>query len=150
MHNLKYRGKKQVGLYLGEKFGKELLKSDLFKTVQVIIPVPMHPKKQQKRGYNQSTLIAEGMALAMNAEVQIDNLIKVLNTTSQTKKSRYKRWENVKNVFQVRNEALLKNKHLLIVDDVITTGATIEACAHRLERIEGVTISVASLAYAQV
>ncbi len=150
MHNLKYRGKKQVGIYLGKKFGTELLQSDFFKTVQVIIPVPMHPKKQQKRGYNQSALIADGMALSMNAEVQNNNLVKVLNTTSQTKKSRYKRWENVKDVFQVRNEALLKNKHILIVDDVITTGATIEACAQRLSEIEGVTISVASLAYAQV
>ncbi len=135
---------------MGKKFGTELLQSDLFKTVQVIIPVPMHPKKQQKRGYNQSALIAEGMALAMNADVQNNNLVKVLNTTSQTKKSRYKRWENVKDVFQVRNEALLKNKHILIVDDVITTGATLEACAQRLAKIEGVTISVASLAYAQV
>ena len=150
MHNLKYRGKKQVGIYLGNKFGKELKKSELYNTVQVVIPVPMHPKKQQKRGYNQSDLIAEGIALAMNAEIQVDNLVKVHNTTSQTKKSRYKRWENVKDVFQVRNEALLQNKHILIVDDVITTGATIEACAHRLSSIKGITISVASLAYAQV
>lgn len=150
MHNLKYRGKKQVGIFLGKKFGTELMKSDLFKTVQVIIPVPMHPKKQHKRGYNQSALIAEGMALAMTAEVQIDNLVKVLNTASQTKKSRYKRWENVKNVFQVRNEKLLENKHILIVDDVITTGATIEACAGRLAKVKGATISVAALAYAQV
>jgi len=150
MHNLKYRGKKQVGIYLGKQFGKELLKSDFYKSVQVVIPVPMHPKKQQKRGYNQSDLIAEGIALAMNAELQTNNLVKVLNTSSQTKKSRYKRWENVKDVFQVRDEVLLKNKHVLLVDDVITTGATIEACAHRLANIEGVTISVASLAYAQV
>jgi ComF family protein len=150
MHNLKYRGKKQVGIYLGKQFGKELLKSDFYKSVQVVIPVPMHPKKQQKRGYNQSDLIAEGIALAMNAELQTNNLVKVLNTSSQTKKSRYKRWENVKDVFQVRDEVLLKNKHVLLVDDVITTGATIEACAHRLANIEGVTISAASLAYAQV
>lgn len=150
MHNLKYRGKKQVGIYLGKKFGKDLKKSQLYNTVQVVIPVPMHPKKKQKRGYNQSDLIAEGIALAMNAEIQVDNLVKVHNTTSQTKKSRYKRWENVKDVFQVRNEALLQNKHILIVDDVITTGATIEACAHRLSSIKGITISVASLAYAQV
>ncbi len=150
MHNLKYRGKKQVGIYLGNKFGKELKKSELYNTVQVVIPVPMHPKKQQKRGYNQSDLIAEGIALAMNAEIQVDNLVKVHNTTSQTKKSRYKRWKNVKHLFQVRNEALLQNKHILIVDDVITTGATIEACAHRLSSIKGITISVASLAYAQV
>jgi ComF family protein len=150
MHNLKYRGKKQVGIYLGKQFGKELLKSDFYQSVQVVIPVPMHPKKQQKRGYNQSDLIAEGIAMAMNAELQTNNLVKVLNTSSQTKKSRYKRWENVKDVFQVRDEVLLKNKHVLLVDDVITTGATIEACAHRLANIEGVTISVASLAYAQV
>lgn len=149
MHNLKYRGKKQVGIYLGKLYGKELKKSDLFNTIQVVVPVPMHPKKQQKRGYNQSALIAEGLAAAMNAEVQIDNLIKVSNTSSQTKKSRYNRWQNVKDVFQINDETLLEDKHILLVDDVITTGATIEACAQQLVKIKGVTVSVASLAYAQ-
>ena len=152
MHNLKYRGKKSVGIYLGKLFGNDLKKSDLFKDVEVVIPVPMHPAKQRKRGYNQSALIAEGIAEAMGIEVQTDNLIKTTNTASQTKKSRYNRWQNVKDVFQINNEKALEGKHILLVDDVITTGATIEACAQRLVSLNNasVAVSVASLAYAQV
>jgi len=148
MHGLKYRGKKQIGIYLGKLFGNELKKSALFNDVEVVIPVPMHPKKQQKRGYNQSALIAEGIAFSMKAELQKNNLVKVVNTSSQTKKSRYGRWDNVKDVFSVNNALLLENKHILLVDDVITTGATIEACARQLHTIPGVKISVASLAHA--
>jgi len=151
MHNLKYRGKKQVGIYLGKLFGNELKKSALFKTVEVIVPVPMHPVKQHKRGYNQSALIAQGIAESMGVMIQIDNLIKTENTASQTKKSRYHRWQNVKGVFQIMDEKALENKHILLVDDVITTGATIESCAQLLGSLKnGSSVSVASLAYAQV
>lgn len=151
MHNLKYRGKKQVGIYLGKLYGNELKKSNLFKTVEVVMPVPMHPVKQHKRGYNQSALIAQGIAESMGAVVQIDNLIKTENTASQTKKSRYHRWQNVKDVFQIRDEKALENKHILLVDDVITTGATIESCARLLVSLKNhSSVSVASLAYAQV
>ena len=111
MHNLKYRGKKRVGLYLGKLFGHDLKKSELFKTVEVVIPVPMHPAKQHKRGFNQSALIAQGIADSMNVEVQTDNLIKTINTSSQTKKSRYNRWQNVKDVFQVVDKKSLEGKH---------------------------------------
>jgi len=150
MHNLKYRGKKRVGLYLGKLYGNDLKKSELFKTVEVVIPVPMHPVKQHKRGFNQSALIAQGIAESMSIEVQTDNLIKTINTSSQTKKSRYNRWKNVKDVFQIKDEKSLEDKHILLVDDVITTGATIEACAQRLTNVSGTKVSVASLAYAQV
>ena len=148
MHNLKYRGKKQVGIYLGKLFGRELKKSELFNTVEVIIPVPMHPRKQQKRGYNQSALIAEGIAYSLKTELQTNNLVKVVNTSSQTRKSRYSRWNNVKDVFRIKDEDSLKNKHILLVDDVITTGATIEACARQLLTVSGVKVSVVSLAHA--
>ena len=150
MHNLKYRGKKRVGLYLGKLFGHDLKKSELFKTVEVVIPVPMHPAKQHKRGFNQSALIAQGIADSMNVEVQTDNLIKTINTSSQTKKSRYNRWQNVKDVFQVVDKKSLEGKHILLVDDVITTGATIESCAQLLVSLNNVSVSVVSLAYAQV
>ncbi len=149
MHNLKYRGKKEVGLFLGELMGRELMKSELFNTAKVIIPVPIHPKKKLKRGYNQSDLIAEGMAKSMKIEVQKDNLVKTVNTESQTKKSRYERWLNVSEAFQIKNPELLKSKHIILVDDVITTGATIEACANVLKNVEGTKVSVISLAYAQ-
>ena len=148
MHNLKYRGKKEVGIYLGSLMGRELIKSKLFKDVDVVIPVPMHPKKKQKRGYNQSALIAEGVAGSMKIEYQTENLIKISNTESQTRKSRYDRWLNVNKVFSVRFPEQLENKHILLVDDVITTGATIEACVNILQKIHGVKVSVASLAYA--
>ena len=150
MHNLKYRGKKRVGLYLGKLYGNDLKKSELFKTVEVVLPVPMHPAKQHKRGFNQSALIAQGIAESMGIEIQIDNLIKTLNTASQTKKSRYNRWQNVKDVFQVKDKKMLEGKHILLVDDVITTGATIESCAQLLVSLDNVSVSVASLAYAQV
>jgi ComF family protein len=110
----------------------------------------MHPVKQHKRGFNQSALIAQGIAESMSIEVQTDNLIKTINTSSQTKKSRYNRWKNVKDVFQIKDEKSLEDKHILLVDDVITTGATIEACAQRLTNVSGTKVSVASLAYAQV
>ena len=149
MHNLKYRGKKDVGLFLGELMGRELRKSEFFNTAEVIIPVPVHPKKKLKRGYNQSDLIAEGLAKSMKIEIQKENLVKTINTESQTKKSRYERWLNVNSTFKVKNPELLKHKHIILVDDVITTGATIEACANVLKNIEGTKVSVISLAYAQ-
>ncbi len=149
MHGLKYRGKKEVGIYLGNLMGMELKKSDGFRDVDVVVPVPLHPKKKLKRGYNQSALIAEGIAKSMKIEYQTENLIKIAHTESQTHKSRYDRWLNVQKVFHVQYPGHLENKHILLVDDVITTGATIEACAHVLKAIKGTKVSVASLAYAQ-
>jgi ComF family protein len=149
MHNLKYRGRKDIGIFLGNLLGNELDKSPLFRNIDTVIPVPLHPIKQRKRGYNQSALIASGVSQAMKIELHLNNLVKVSNTASQTKKSRYERWKNVKNVFVITNEDALKHKHVLLVDDVITTGATIEASAQALKSVEGVSVSVASLAYAQ-
>jgi len=149
MHNLKYRGKKQIGPFMGELIGKELKKSKQYQTVDMVLPVPLHPDKLTKRGYNQSALIAKGIAQSMKIPVYTDLLIKTKNTESQTKKSRYERWQNVSRVFKLQNPSLIKNKHILLVDDVITTGATIEACAQVLLHEENVTVSVFSLAYAQ-
>lgn len=109
-------------------YGKELAATPLFKTVEVIIPVPMHPKKEKIRGYNQSEIIAIGLSQTMNATVDTKTLIKTAKTETQTKKSRFSRWENVKEVFDVRNFDHLSNKHVLLVDDVITTGSTLESC----------------------
>jgi ComF family protein len=129
-------------------YGKELEATPLFKTVEVIIPVPMHPKKEKMRGYNQSEIIATGLSQSMNAMVDTKTLIKTVKTETQTKKSRFSRWENVKEVFEIRNYEHLANKHVLLVDDVITTGSTLESCILNLSKVPGIKISVASVAYA--
>ena len=149
IHKLKYKGRKEIGLRMGELYGKELIKRRDFSDIDIIIPVPLHPSKQRKRGYNQSEMIAIGLGKSMNKFVDTQTLRRVKFTETQTKKSRFKRWENVKEIFQVNNPAGLDGKHLLIVDDVLTTGATIESCANAFANIPGVRISVVTLAYAK-
>lgn len=150
IHALKYKGKKETGVYLGKLFGLDLKNSPVFKNIDLVIPVPLHPKKLHKRGFNQSDTIAKGIGQALDIEVDREHLIRLVNTDSQTKKTRYNRWENVKNVFGVTDEERLKSKHILLVDDVLTTGATLEACASTLLDVEKIKVSVATLAYAQV
>jgi ComF family protein len=148
MHQLKYKGQKDIGIFLGNLYGKELLKSPLFNTVEYIIPVPMHPKKEKIRGYNQSEIFANGLSQSMKVPVDTKTLIKTTKTETQTKKSRFTRWENVKEVFEVKDYGHFANKHVLLVDDVITTGSTLESCILNLMKAPGIKISVASLAYA--
>ncbi|GMT45204.1 MAG: amidophosphoribosyltransferase [bacterium] len=148
IHKLKYKGKKEIGVYLGKLFGDQLNDSELFNTADAIIPVPLHPKKEHKRGYNQSRMIVEGIANSMKIRVFPDVLYRKVHTSSQTKKSRYERWQNVKDIFEVKKGQRLEGKHVLLVDDVITTGATLEACANKLLEIPGIKLSIASLAYA--
>lgn len=150
IHQLKYRGKKNVGRFLGKSFGTDLSKSQLFNSVDCIVPVPLHPKKEKKRGFNQSLVISEGISEAIQKPVLNDNLIRLVHTSTQTKKSRYSRWENVKDVFGITSPDLLEKKHVLLVDDVLTTGATLESCAQKILQIEGAKVSIATLAYAQV
>ena len=149
IHKLKYKGKREVGLYLGKLFGAALNESPLFRQAEVIVPVPLHPKKEHARGYNQSLLIAEGMALQMPAVVMPDVLVRKSDSATQTKKTRYERWENVKDIFQLKKASRLEGKLVLLVDDVITTGATLEACGHTLLKVQGLRLGIASLAYAQ-
>lgn len=150
IHSLKYKGNQETGVYLGNLFGTDLQKSELFKNVDLVIPVPLHPKKQHKRGFNQSVSIAKGIGKAMKIPVITDKLIRIIHTSTQTKKSRDSRWDNVKNAFKVLEASSLENKHVLLVDDVLTTGATLESCARCLLEIPGVRVSVATLAYALV
>jgi len=148
MHQLKYKGQKEIGLCVGSLYGKELSKAPLFSTAEYIIPVPMHPKKQQKRGYNQSELIAVGLSQSMKIPIDTKTLIKTVKTETQTRKSRFSRWENVKEVFELKEHDHLIGKHILLVDDVITTGATLESCIMHLAKVPGIKISVASMACA--
>ena len=148
VHALKYKGRREVGQLMGELYGKDLKSSELFNSVEVIIPVPLHWKKQKKRGFNQSEIFGKGLARSMNAILDTQSLYRHVDTETQTRKSRIKRWENVKEVFAVKNENLLEGRHILLVDDVITTGATLEASATKLLEIPGVKVSVASIAFA--
>lgn len=148
IHQLKYKGKKEIGILLGEIYGKELLKSAFFQNIDVIIPVPLHPKKEKKRGYNQSEMFGIGLSSGMQIPLDKTTLIRTYASETQTKKSRFKRWENVKEIFDLQNADLLENKHILLIDDVITTGATIEACVNMLKKIKNVKISIVSIAAA--
>ncbi len=148
IHQLKYKGKKEIGIFIGELYGKELLKSEFFQNIDVIIPVPLHPKKEKKRGYNQSEMFGIGLSTSMQIPLDKTTLIRTYASETQTKKSRFKRWENVNEIFDLQNADLLENKHTLLIDDVITTGATIEACANMLKKIKDVKISIVSIAAA--
>jgi len=148
LHLLKYNNRKDIGIELGRLYGSELIDEDDFKTADFIIPVPLHPKKLQKRGYNQSEMIAEGLIKTLPAKLRTDFLYRKKFTETQTKKSRYERWENVNNVFGIKNVEELNGKHIVLVDDVLTTGSTIEGCAIALHSATDVKISVLTLAFA--
>jgi ComF family protein len=148
LHNLKYKGQTKLGQSLGFMYGAELKQSPHFAGVDVVLPVPLHKKKQRKRGYNQSEHFALGLAQSLGAQLDTTSLIKTTHTESQTKKNRLERVDNVANVFTVTAPQQLAGKHVLLVDDVITTGATIEACALQLATVSGIRISVAGIAYA--
>lgn len=148
MHQLKYKNKPEVGVYLGKLAGKRLLENTFFSSADIIIPVPLHKQKLLKRGYNQSLSFAEGLAAKLLIPIANNNLIRTTSTESQTKKSRISRYENMKDVFAVKDASQLTGKHALLIDDIVTTGATLEACCNVLLDIPGVKISVAAIAAA--
>lgn len=129
IHQLKYKGCKEIGFFCGFLLGRDLIKSDFFKSVDVVIPIPLHPKKYKKRGYNQSEEIAKGVAKAIGKELNTHAFIRKVETTTQTKKMMYKRWENTSDIFSVIDIDSLVSKHILLIDDVITTGSTLESAA---------------------
>lgn len=149
VHNLKYNGKTDVGVLLGRMLGQRLKNSSLYQGINIIIPVPLHHKKYKQRGYNQSKFIAEGIAKAMDIDFNEANLVRYTFTESQTKKSRYNRYENMQEVFKINSPEALAGKHILLVDDVITTGATLEACANELLNIGAAKVSIAAIAFAE-
>jgi ComF family protein len=148
IHHIKYKGLKEAGLELGRQFGFELAESKRFVSVDLLIPVPLHPQKRKKRGFNQSEWIARGLSLALNKPVSTGNVQRTLFTESQTMKTRYERWQNVAHIFKVQDPEPFMDKHILLVDDVLTTGATLEACALALVEIPGIKISIATLGFA--
>ena len=150
IHNLKYNGIREIGYDLGRLYGLSLKTSGFINDIDIIIPVPLHPLKERIRGFNQSETISMGIADVTRLPVDIKSLARILVSVTQTKRSRYERWTNVEGIFQVIDSKSIMGKHILLVDDVITTGSTIESCANELLRIEGVKVSVVALAFAVV
>ncbi len=148
IHELKYKGKTNVGVELGIYYGHQLLESPLFRDIDCIVPVPLHPRKLHKRGFNQSDLFAKGLSQSMGIPHYPDGLKRRVYTETQTKKSRAERLANVLDAFEVYKPGRMQGKHILLVDDVITTGATLEACGVKLLEIPGVKLSMATIVFA--
>jgi ComF family protein len=149
MHQFKYRNMPQIGNKLGNLAGTQLAQHTGASDIDMVIPVPLHPQKLRLRGYNQSAQFAEGLSDQLHIPVDVTSLMRLKHTDTQTKKSRFSRYENMKDVFAVRNPETLEGKHVLLVDDIITTGSTIEACGTELLKIKGLKLSVAAIAYAE-
>lgn len=149
LHRLKYEHKPEIGVRAGELYGLQLIQSSDFRDVNMILPVPLHPRKLKIRGYNQAASFGEGLAHTMQVEMKQDILLRSRHTSTQTKKSRFARYLNVGTAFFVADPGKINQKHVLLVDDVITTGSTLEACAIKLQETSNVKVSVASIAYAE-
>ncbi len=148
LHSIKYKDNKELGVYMGRQLGTALAESHRFDDVDYLVPVPLHPKKFKKRGYNQSEEIAKGIAQKFDKPVVTDVLIRTEFTQTQTKKSRFSRWENVSEKFALAETDSFAGKHILLIDDVITTGATLESCARAILNAKDAKVSVAGLAFA--
>ena len=148
IHELKYKNNPEAGIFLGQELGKTIKDAPLFQGIDYLIPVPLHPRREKQRGYNQSLLIAQGINEVTGIPIGDKYLIRAIYTTTQTKKSAEERHKNVKDIFEVRFPEELEGKHVLLIDDVLTTGATLESCAHQLENIPRITISAATAACA--
>jgi len=148
IHGLKYKGYENIGFVLGNWLGGELNEVDAYRTIDVVIPVPLHNKKLKTRGYNQVEKFGQQIAKALDVEYKDDVLVKITNTKSQTTKGRLTRWTNSDELFALKNMETIDNKHILLVDDIITTGATLEACVNVLSQVKNIKISIATMAIA--
>ena len=149
MHNLKYRNQQEIGTYLGDYFSKDLLELPICKDIDGIIPVPLHKKRLHERGYNQVTTFCESLEKNLSIPIISDVLVKSVDLKSQIQKSKATRLETIKNVFSIENADKIEGKHLLLVDDIFTTGATIETCAKEILKIKNTKISILTMAYSQ-
>ncbi|MCH2223133.1 MAG: ComF family protein [Crocinitomicaceae bacterium] len=148
LFSLKYRNNKAIGNYFGKEIGKHLLEMASFQEVDAIVPVPLHPKKEFIRGYNQSRALAEGISISMKIPIREKVVIRKKHSASQTKQSRFDRWDNVQSTFTITSN-VSKYQHLLLIDDVVTTGSTLESIAQKIKLVSPKTkISIATLAIA--
>ncbi len=148
MHGLKYKGRKEIGEYLGGRLAESLQQTPWAASLDMVIPVPLYKSKKNKRGYNQSMLIAEAVARALHIPATDDLLLRIRDTETQTKKTRVERVNNMADAFVIKDRRKLAGKHILLVDDVLTTGATLEACALALMKEESIKISIATIGVA--
>lgn len=147
MHQFKYKQNRDLGLQLGRMMGYQLMQSGRFKT-DALIPLPLFPGKEKRRGYNQSVLLCEGIAESFNVPVFNDVIIRPEHTETQTKKGRIERWKNMEGKFFLTKPEKIEGKQLLLIDDVVTTGATLEACGAELRKAGNVRLSIATLCFA--
>lgn len=148
LHAIKYQNQKELAQFIGDLYANDLIKENILTDIDVIIPIPLHAKKLKLRGFNQSEWFAKGLANLLGKPLDTFSFERLQETSTQTKKKKYQRWENVEGIFNLKDKAVLVNKHVLLVDDVITTGATIEAAWMALKDVEGIKISVISIAFA--
>lgn len=148
IHRLKYSDATEVGLFAGRVLGRLLHRSPLYSGLDLILPVPLHPARLKARGYNQSEWFGRGLSEAMNIPLRCDLLVRETATETQTRKRRFRRWENVASAFAVSDPGEVEHKNILLADDVLTTGSTLEACAGKLLEHPGVRVWVATIAAA--
>lgn len=149
MHNLKYKNQQEIGAFLGDIFSKNVLDLPIFNNIDVIIPMPLHKKRLHERGYNQVTTFCEALEKNLAIPIIDDVLVKSINLKSQIQKSKENRLETNKNVFSIEKAHKIEGKHILLIDDIFTTGATIEACAKEILKIKNTRISIVTMAYTQ-
>jgi len=149
IHELKYKGNEEIGSFFGNWLGEILKQNNEFSDINVIVPVPLHPKKLKQRGYNQVSKFGEKLSYHLNKPFLENVLLRTSTSKTQTFKARFERFNNNDTKFQSNNTSSFKNKHILLIDDVITTGATIESCAKELQKTEGVKISILTMAYTE-
>lgn len=148
LHEFKYKGNKKIAILLGSRLAFALSKTDWIKGIDLIVPVPLHEKKIQSRGYNQSDLIAQKISLDLSIPIHSSSLVRLRNTETQTHKSREQRTENMSYAFGLKDTSDLTNKHILLLDDVLTTGATLESCVQTLSAVPGIKVSIATIGIA--
>lgn len=146
MHHLKYKNQEQIGVFIGDWYGQFLKNNGNLNHIDLVIPVPLHKKKLRQRGYNQVVLFAKRIAFHIEADYVDTILVKTANTKTQTRKTRIGRWQDNKALYTLTNAKFLKNKKVLLLDDVITSGATMEICAKALQEADGISIYIASMA----